>query len=378
MKHLIQLTVIIAATLITPAFAQDAARIPAKGLAVFEPGGKFLPYMFSRHSVGDNDIRIEILYASICHSDLHHVHQDWGKEVYPMVPGHEIAGRVVQVGKAVSKFKLGDYAGVGCMVNSCGTCEFCKRDQEQYCSGVVMTYHGHDQFHDNEITQGGYSDNLVVSAGFAIKIPANAQIEKVAPLLCAGITTYSPLHYAGVKKGDKVAVAGFGGLGHMALQYAVRLGADVTVFDITEDKRADALKMGAVRYVNVNKTNESKDLKSTFDFILSTIPTKYEPAMYLKMLKIDGQMGIVGLPAVTNMPTLSVMSLVMQGNRKVFGSQIGGIKETQEMQDYSVANGIYPQVEIIKAEGQAIDQAYRNVLDGKVKYRYVIDMKTLK
>jgi uncharacterized zinc-type alcohol dehydrogenase-like protein len=241
-----------------------------------------------------------------------------------------------------------------------------------------MTYHGHDQFHDNEITQGGYSDNLVVSAGFAIKIPANAQIEKVAPLLCAGITTYSPLHYAGVKKGDKVAVAGFGGLGHMALQYAVRLGADVTVFDITEDKRADALKMGAVRYVNVNKTNESKDLKSTFDFILSTIPTKYEPAMYLKMLKIDGQMGIVGLPAVTNMPTLSVMSLVMQGNRKVFGSQIGGIKETQEMLDYSVANGIYPQVEIIKAEGEAIDQAYRNVLDGKVKYRYVIDMKTLK
>jgi len=295
-----------------------------------------------------------------------------------MVPGHEIAGRVVQVGKAVTKFKVGDFAGVGCMVNSCGKCEFCKRDQEQYCSGVVMTYHGHDQFHDHELTQGGYSNNLVVSEAFAIKIPANAQLEKVAPLLCAGITTYSPLHYAGIKKGDKVGVAGFGGLGHMAVQYAVKLGAVVTVFDITEEKRADALKMGAVRYINVNQPDELKGLNNTLDFILSTIPASYEPAMYLKMLKIDGQMAIVGLPAMANMPNLSVMSLVMLGNRKVFGSQIGGIKETQEMLDYSVANGIYPQVEIIKAEGEAVDQAYRNVLDGKVKFRYVIDMRTLK
>jgi alcohol dehydrogenase (NADP+) len=378
MKHLICMTTLFAATLLNPAFAQDSVRIPAKGLAVFEAGGKFAPFAFSRHAVGDNDIRIEILYASICHSDLHHVRQEWGKEEYPMVPGHEIAGRVVQVGKAVTKFKVGDYAGVGCMINSCGTCEFCKRDQEQYCPGVVMTYHGHDQFHDKELTQGGYSDNLTVSAAFAIKVPANAQIERVAPLLCAGITTYSPLHYAGVKKGDKVGVAGFGGLGSMAVQYAVKLGAEVTVFDITEEKRADALKMGDVRYVNVNKPDELKDLNNTLDFILSTVPAKYEPAMYLKMLKIDGQMAIVGLPAVTNMPTLSVMSLVMTGNRKVFGSQIGGIKETQEMLDYSVANGIYPQVEIIKAEGQAIDLAYRNVLDGKVKFRYVIDMHTLK
>jgi len=378
MKHLICLITIIAAALLSPAFAQDAGRIPAKGLAVYEPGGKFLPFEFTRHAVGDNDIRIEILYAGICHSDLHHVHQDWSKEEYPMVPGHEIAGRVVQVGKAVTKFKIGDYAGVGCMIDSCGECEFCKRDQEQYCRGVVMTYHGHDQFHDHELTQGGYSNNLVVAANFAIKVPANAQIEKVAPLLCAGITTYSPLHYAGVKKGDKVGIAGFGGLGYMAVQYAVKLGAEVTVFDITEEKRADALKMGAVRYVNVNNPDELKGLANTFDFVLSTIPAKYEPAMYLKMLKIDGQMGIVGLPAVANMPTLSVMSLVMSGNRKVFGSQIGGIKETQEMLDYSVANGIYPQVEVIKAEGEAVDQAYRNVLDGKVKFRYVIDMHMLK
>ena len=378
MKHLIYLAVFFAAALINTAFAQTSDRIPAKGLAVFEAGGKFAPFAFSRHAIGDNDIHIEILYASICHSDLHHVRQEWGKEEYPMVPGHEIAGRVVQVGKAVTKFKVGDFAGVGCMVNSCGKCEFCKRDQEQYCSGVVMTYHGHDQFHDHELTQGGYSNNLVVSEAFAIKIPANAQLEKVAPLLCAGITTYSPLHYAGIKKGDKVGVAGFGGLGHMAVQYAVKLGAVVTVFDITEEKRADALKMGAVRYINVNQPDELKGLNNTLDFILSTIPASYEPAMYLKMLKIDGQMAIVGLPAMANMPNLSVMSLVMLGNRKVFGSQIGGIKETQEMLDYSVANGIYPQVEIIKAEGEAVDQAYRNVLDGKVKFRYVIDMRTLK
>lgn len=184
---------------------------------------------------------------------------------------------------------------------------------------------------------------------------------------------------AGVKKGDKVGVAGFGGLGHMGVQYAVSLGAEVTVFDITEEKREDALRMGAVRYVNVNNPEDMKGLDKTFDFILSTIPAKYEPVMYLKMLKLDGQLGIVGLPAFRNMPTLSVAELVMPGaRRKVFGSQIGGIKETQEMLDYSVANNIYPEVEIIKADGAEIDKAYQNMLDGKVKFRYVIDMKTMK
>lgn len=370
---------LILAVLTTTAFAQNnEGRIAAKGFAVFEEKGHFQPYEFSRHAVGDNDIEIEILYAGICHSDLHHVFADWGEEEFPMVPGHEIVGRVLAVGKDVTKFKAGDYAGVGCMINSCHQCEACKTDREQYCPDVVLTYHDHDQFHEGEVTQGGYSDKIVVSADYAITVPAGADITKVAPLLCAGITTWSPIMYAGVKKGDKVGIAGFGGLGHMGVQYAVSLGAEVTVFDITEEKREDALRMGAVRYVNVNNPEDLKGLDGTLDFILSTIPAKYEPAMYMKMLRLDGQFGIVGLPAFRNMPSLTVADLVFQGARRVFGSQIGGIRETQQMLDYSVAHHIYPQVEVIPADGAEIDKAYQNVLDGKVKFRYVIDMGTLK
>ena len=302
-------------------FAQnDGQRIPAKGFAVFENHGHFQPYEFSRHAVGDNDIQIKILYAGICHSDLHHVFADWGEEEYPMVPGHEIAGRVVAVGKNVTRFKVGDYAGIGCMIGSCRQCDACKNGLEQYCEeGAVMTYHGIDRFNGNEHTQGGYSDTYVVAEDFAIRVPKNADISKVAPLLCAGITSYSPIMQAGVKKGDKVGVAGFGGLGHMGVQYAVSLGADVTVFDITEDKREDALRMGASRYVNVNNPDDLKGLDKTFDFILSTIPAKYDMTMYMKMLKLGGQFGIVGLPAFRNMPSLTVADLIFQGKRKVFG-----------------------------------------------------------
>lgn len=379
MKKNIFFTMIGLFLLLTTASAQNKKRIPTKGLAVFEEKGKFKPYEFSRHAVGDNDIQIEILYAGICHSDLHHVHADWGKEEFPMVPGHEIAGRVVKIGKNVTKFKVGDYAGIGCMVGSCRVCDACKQNHEQYCEhGAIMTYHGVDRYNDNEHTQGGYSKDYVVASDFAIKIPADAQIEKVAPLLCAGITSYSPIMYAGVKKGDKVGIAGFGGLGHMGLQYAVTLGADVTVFDITEDKRQDAMRMGAKHYVNVNNPDDLKDLNNTFNFILSTIPTNYDMNMYLKMLKYDGQMAIVGLPPFARMPTISLDKFIWQGNRKIFGSQIGGIKETQEMIDYSVKNNIYPEVVIIDAEGSLVDEAYKNIMDGKVKFRYVIDMKTLK
>lgn len=361
-------------------FAQsNDGRIPAKGFAVFEEKGHFLPYTFSRHAVGDNDIQVEILYAGICHSDLHHVFADWGAEEYPMVPGHEIAGRVVATGKNVTRFKVGDYAGIGCMIGSCRHCDACEHDLEQYCEeGAIMTYHGIDRFNGNEHTQGGYSDTYVVAEDFAIKIPANADITKVAPLLCAGITSYSPIRQAGVKSGDKVGIAGFGGLGHMGVQYAISLGAEVTVFDITEEKREDAMRMGASRYVNVNNPEDLKGLDRTFDFILSTIPAKYDMTMYMKMLKLDGQFGIVGLPAFRNMPSLTVADLIFQGPRKVFGSQIGGIKETQEMLDYSVEHNIYPEVEVIKADGEEIDKAYQNVLDGKVKFRYVIDMRTMK
>jgi uncharacterized zinc-type alcohol dehydrogenase-like protein len=377
MKKVASLSVLIIIALFSTVIAQNKT-VSAKGFAVVAADGKFHPYDFQRHAVGDNKIQIDILYASICHSDVHHVHGDWGKEEYPMVPGHEIAGRVSKVGKNVTKFKVGDYAGVGCMVNSCGHCDYCKAGLEQYCKEVVLTYHDKDQFHNNETTQGGYSNNIVLTENFAIKIPANADLKKVAPLLCAGITTYSPIHYAKVKKGDKVGVAGFGGLGHMAVQYAVKIGAEVTVFDITEDKRADALRLGAVKYVNVNNPEDLKGLDNSLNFIISTIPANYDPNLYLKMLKIDGQMAIVGLPPFAKMPIIPIDKLIWQGNRKVFGSQIGGIRETQEMVDYSIANTIYPEVEIIPATATSIENAYQNVLDGKVKFRYVIDMKTMK
>ncbi len=376
----INILMVVACALLSGVSADEnrQERVPAKGFAVYEEKGSFQPFEFTRRAVGDGDVQIEILYAGICHSDLHHVRSEWGKEEYPMVPGHEIVGRVVGVGKDVTSFKVGDMAGVGCMVDSCSECPACVAHKEQYCKDVVLTYHSHDRFHGNELTQGGYSDRIVVAEKFAVKIPQGAHLEKVAPLLCAGITTYSPLRYAGVKKGDKVGVAGFGGLGHMAVQYAVALGAEVTVFDVSEEKRGAASELGAVRYVNVNKPSDFQGLDGSFDFIISTIPSGYDPAMYLKMLKMDGQMAIVGLPAFDKMPTISLASLIFQGNRKVFGSQIGGIRETQEMLDYSVENGIYPWVEMIEADAAAIDEAYRKVLDGAVKFRYVIDMKTMK
>jgi uncharacterized zinc-type alcohol dehydrogenase-like protein len=377
MKKIIGISFLLVFVLSSMTIAQEK-RIPAKGLAVYEAGGGFKPYEFTRHAIGDDDILIETMYASICHSDLHHTHQDWGTEIYPMVPGHEIVGKVVKVGKNVTKFKVGDYAGVGCMVNSCGECDYCKAGLEQYCKKVMMTYHGKDWAHGNEITQGGYSNNIIVKDRFAVLVPKNADMKKVAPLLCAGITTYSPLRQSHIKKGDNVAIAGFGGLGHMAVKYAVALGAKVTVFDITEDKRAEAAKMGAIKYVNVNNESELKGMDDSFDFILSTIPAMYNPSMYLKMTKFKGDFAIVGLPAFNNQPTFKVMDFVFYAGRNVYGSQIGGMKETQEMLDYSVANNIYPEVEIIKADADTVTEAYKNVLAGKVKFRYVIDMTTLK
>lgn len=377
MKNQISLIMLFVVAFFSTTFAQNK-QVPSKGFAVFANDSKFGEYKFNRHAVGDDEIKIDILYAGICHSDVHHVRGDWGKEEFPMVPGHEIAGRVTQVGKNVTKFKVGDYAGVGCLVNSCGHCDYCKAGLEQYCKEAVLTYHDHDQFHDNETTQGGYSNNIVLTENFAIKISENADLKKVAPLLCAGITTYSPIHYSKVKKGDKVGVAGFGGLGHMAVQYMAKIGAEVTVFDITEDKREDAKRLGATKYVNVNNPEDLKGLDNSLSFIISTIPANYDPNMYLKMLQIDGQMAIVGLPPFSTMPVISIDKFIWQGNRKVFGSQIGGIKETQEMLDYSVANNIYPEVEIIPATASSIENAYQNVLDGKVKFRYVIDMQTMK
>ncbi len=361
------------------AFAQDG-RIASKGLAVDSATGKFHSYEFTRHPVGNNDVLVEIHYSSICHSDLHQVHSDWVPRSYPMVPGHEIAGRVVAVGKNVTRFKAGDLAGVGTMVNSCGECEHCKNGEEMFCDErkTVYTYNSRDVFHNGEITMGGYSNNIVVDEHFVVKIPHGADLKRIAPLLCAGITTYSPIRFSNVKKGDHVGVAGFGGLGHIAVKYAVSLGAEVTVFDISEEKREDALRMGAVRYVNVNNPEELKGLNNTQDFIISTIPAHYEPLMYVSMLKKNGELAIVGLPSNKECPSISIGILPYMANRKIYGSLIGGMKETQEMLDYSVANNIYPEVEVIPATGAAVDEAYRKIAAGEVKFRYVIDMSTLK
>jgi len=376
MKHLFSFIAVLAITFTTAVFAQEN-HIPSKGMAMFSKEPHFEYYEFTRHALGDNDILIDIMYSGICHSDIHMGKSEWGQIKYPFVGGHEIAGRVAKVGKNVTRFKVGDYAGIGCIINSCGKCSECKAGEEQFCEkGMIGTYASTDYLHNNEITQGGYANNYVVSENYAIKIPKNADMKRVAPLLCAGVTTYNPIHFSKVAKGDTVAVAGFGGLGHMAVQYLVALGAKVTVFDITEDKRTDAKRLGAVRYVNVNYPDELKGLSNTFSFIISTIPAKYDPVMYVRMLKEKGELAIVGLPANENTPIIPTSMLVFAAHRKVYGSLIGGIAQTQEMLDYSVAHNIYPEVEIISAD--KIDQAYKNVVDGKVKFRYVIDMSTLK
>lgn len=348
--------------------------IHTKAYAVVEEKGQLVPYEFERRAVGDDDILIDILYSGICHSDIHTVRGDWGAIPYPCVPGHEIVGRVTQVGKNVSKFKVGDIAGVGCMVNSCGQCQYCKSGEEQYCTGdggAVYTYNSRE---GEGYTQGGYSTNIVVKESFAVTVPQNVSLEKVAPLLCAGITTYSPLRYNHVKKGDKVAVAGFGGLGHMALQYALSMGTEVTVFDITEDKRQAALDMGAVKYVNTTNPKEMEGMNSSFNLILSTIPFNFQVEPYMHMLKVDGVMVLIGVQPIDQIPSVNTMAL--WGRRKIYHSLIGGIAETQEMLDYSIKNNIYPKIEMIPM--QKVNEAYENVLDGKVQFRYVIDMQTIK
>ncbi|EGB8870054.1 NAD(P)-dependent alcohol dehydrogenase [Campylobacter coli] len=314
----------------------ENGRIQSKGYAMLSKDAKFTPFEFTRHAVGDNDILIKILYAGICHSDIHTARSEWGEAVYPCVPGHEIAGEVIAVGKNVSKFKVGDYAGVGCMVNSCGECEACK----------------------------------VVSEKFAVCVPKDAPMEKVAPLLCAGITTYSPLKFSNIKAGSSVAVAGFGGLGMMAVKYAVKMGAKVSVFARNENKKADALAMGVSSFYTSTDKNA---VKERFDLIISTIPTPYDPSAYMDLLKFGGEMAIVGLPPHEVAPSISVITFVHKAGKKVYGSLIGGIAETQEMLDFSLKHKIYPETELITSKD--IDKAYENLTSGKAKFRYVIDMR---
>ena len=344
--------------------AQDTL-VSSNGYAAMDESGKLVPYKFERRAVGQNDVLLKIMYSGVCHSDIHDAHNDWGFTVYPTVPGHEIVGKVIEKGDSVTRFQVGDILGVaGGTINSCGECEMCQAGEEQYCTNPNIHEDGH-----NVVELGGYSDNIVVNERLCVRIPANAQIEKVAPLMCAGITVYSPLKSA-VKKGDKVGIAGFGGLGHMALQYAVAFGAEATVFDITEEKRELALQMGAKRYVNVNRHEDLADIISDFNYIITTIPASYDILQYLNMLKTGGELMIVGLPSLKDAPSIPI--LAMPFGRKISKWLMGGVKETQEMVDYSVKNGIYPRVELIPIE--QVNEAFQNVIDGKVHSRYVIDM----
>lgn len=347
--------------------------IPVNSYAAMSSNTPLEAYNFERRAVGPDDVQIDILFCGVCHSDLHQVKNEWGGSQYPMVPGHEIVGKVLSVGSNVTKFKVGDLAGVGVMVDSCKTCKTCAQNLEQYCEeGFVGTYNNKERNSDN-ITMGGYSTKIVVDQYYTFKIAPTLPLAAVAPLLCAGITTYSPLVYAGVKKGMKVAVVGLGGLGHMGVKFAVSFGAEVTVISTSPSKEADAKKLGATHFlVSTDKEAMSK-YNSYFDVILDAISANHDYTTYLNLLGIDGKLMVVGLPIES--PKVQPFSLVTN-RRSVIGSCIGGMKETQEMLDYCAEHNIVSEIEVIPM--QKINEAYDRMLKGDVKYRFVIDLASLK
>jgi alcohol dehydrogenase (NADP+) len=342
--------------------------VKTKGYAAFDESGVIKAWEFERRAVGDDDILIEIKAASICHSDIHQEKGHWGKQQYPQVPGHEIAGVVTQVGKNVTKFKIGDKAGVGCMVDGCTTCE-----EEQYDANTKFTYGYSDDREPTKITQGGYSTHIVVHNHFAVHIPENLSFEKAAPLLCAGITTYSPIMKAKIKKGDKVAIAGIGGLGHLAVKIAVSMGAEVYAFTTSADKVDDIKKFGAKEVIVVDSNEKFALYQGKMDYMISTIPYQFDVSAYASVVKPYGFFTQVGMPEGFQI-TLNNLSLSV--SRVNFNaSLIGGIKETQEMIDYCAQNNILPEIQMIKA--QEITQAWKNVENKKARYRYVIDTATI-
>lgn len=342
--------------------------IHVKAYAAMDESGIQVPYEYNRRPVGDHDVLADILYCGICHSDVHEACNDWNYTTYPNVSGHEMVGRVVRVGKDVTRFRVGDYIGIGAVQASCMKCEQCKANNEQYCS------HEDGMGFGDVASTCGFSDKMVVDEHFGITIPKDAPIEKLGPLMCAGITVYSPLKAAHIKKGDKVAIAGFGGLGHLAVRYAVAFGADVTVFDRTEEKRSLAASLGAKGYVNVNNSEEMNIKPGTFDYVLSTIPTRYDPVQYMNMLKVGGEFILIGLPATSETPSININSIPF--GIRITKPLMGGIAETQEVMDFSIEHGIYPMVEVIPVT--KMNEAFQNVKDGKVHFRYVVDMKTMK
>ena len=345
---------------------------PTKGYAANAAQEQLKPFSFERRDPTPNDVQIEILFCGVCHSDMHIARNEWGGTTsYPCVPGHEIVGRVVKVGRDVKKFKEGDLAAVGCMVDSCGVCENCKADLEQFCDKVaVFTYNSKDE-HTGGITYGGYSKSIVVDQDFVLRISNKLDLASSAPLLCAGITTYSPLRHWKVGKGQKVGVVGLGGLGHMALKFAHAFGADVTLFTTSPGKTEDAKRLGAHDVVISKNEDEMKKQGTTFDFIIDTVSAKHDLNAYLNLLKRDGVLALVGAPPEP--APVSAFSLIM-ARRQLAGSLIGGIAETQEMLDFCADKGITCDVELIPIS--KINEAYERMLKSDVKYRFVIDMGT--
>ena len=323
-----------------------------------------------RRDVGENDILIDIAFAGICHSDIHTARSEWGEAPYPLVVGHEIAGTVAEVGSAVTKHKVGDRVGVGCLVNSCGECDACTAGKEQYCPQSVGTYNATDR--DGTITQGGYSTHIVVDADFALKIPEGIDLDVAAPLLCAGVTTWSPLRRFGVGEGSKVAVIGLGGLGHMGVQLAVALGAEVTVLSQSLKKQEDGLALGATDYRATSDDSTFEDLRGKFDLILNTVSASLPIQQYLSLLGVEGTLVNVGAPVEPfQVPAFSLIG----GGKSLAGSMIGGIPETQEMLDFCADKGIGAKIEVISAD--QVNEAWERVVASDVRYRFVIDASTI-
>src|SRR6476646_8992894 len=346
----------------------------AKAYAAGDANSPLTPTMISRREPDDHDVQIEILFCGICHSDLHTVRSEWSAAptVYPCVPGHEIVGRITKVGSAVTRFKPGDIAAVGCMVNSDGNCHECQDGLEQFCPHVTLTYNSPD-VHLGGVTYGGYSDSIVVNEHFVLHVPSNLNLAGAAPLLCAGITTYSPMRHWGVTKGKKVGVVGLGRLGHMAVKFAHALGAHVVVFTTSPNKKEDAFRLGADEVVVSRNSDEMKKHIGSFDFILDAVSADHDINAYINLLGINGNLTLVGAPAEPL--RVPAFGLIM-GRHSVSGSMMGGIPETQEMLDFCCKHTITADVEVIPI--QKVNEAYERLLKSDVKYRFSIDMASLK
>ncbi|MEC7547714.1 MAG: hydroxyacid dehydrogenase [Thalassolituus sp.] len=342
------------------------------GYAAHDSNAEMVPYHFERRALRANDVAIEILFSGICHSDLHTVNGDWGPQPYPLVPGHEIVGRVIEVGPEVTQYKVGDNVGVGCMVDSCQECDQCHHHEEQYCRvGMTPTYGAPDRV-DGTITQGGYSKHIVVREEFVLRIPDSLDMAKAAPILCAGITTFSPLRTWGVKEGSRVGVIGLGGLGHMAVKLAVAMGAEVTVLSRSTKKEADAKELGATGILASTDKAAMKKATASFDLIIDTVPVKHDVTAYAPLLDVDGTLVIVG--QVGPMDEFMSVPLIM-GRRRVAGSLIGGIKETQEVLDFCGEHNIHPECKIIRPD--EVNDAFDVMAKGDISHRYVMDMSSL-